>query len=80
MKELKVFGGFFRRDDRVIVAATSQRQAAEIIGTSVGVIKKYFAITGNAKEIEKAISSPGTVFVLKNNNDVNGEYVERDKK
>lgn len=71
-RKLKVFGcgiyiGRYRKDKgrgqrRAIVATTSQKKAAEAMGITLYEFRTYGCETGNKKEIEQAMSSPGTVF------------------
>ena len=64
MKELKVFGGMpfnaNHRQERCVIAAYSQKQVAEIIGTSLSDIRGWWCVTGNKEEIEKALAKPLT--------------------
>lgn len=59
---LKVYGCNEDGRYRAIVAATSQKAAAELIGISVNHLREYGSQTGNAKEIEIAMRRPGMVW------------------
>lgn len=67
MAKLKAFAGriFLRNTGQCqcVVAATSQAKAASILKVSLGEIRNYFSLTGNEKDIEIALSKPGTVFI-----------------
>lgn len=68
----KVFGGlsFVRgKQLRTIVAAKSQKAAAEALGVSLSYLRNYYAITGNRQELEQALSQPGVVLVQIEMND-----------
>ena len=75
MRKLKVFGGNIfvytaskkREQLRAIVAATSQKRVSEIVGETINEVRKYWCETGNAVELETALSSPETVFVAEGN-------------
>ena len=61
----KVFGGLKQvqgKQLRTIVAATSQKQAAELLGVSVSFLKDYFAVTGTPAEVAAALAAPGVVL------------------
>lgn len=65
LKVTKVFGGMTfhgRKQMRAVVAAPSQKRAAELVGISVGQFRQFWGITGNSEEIRVALSRPGTVF------------------
>jgi len=47
---------------RCIVATTSMKQAAALLGVSYSHFREYGNQTGNAEEIKLAESSPGAVF------------------
>lgn len=62
---LKVFGGLTLvegRQVRTIVAASSQKEAAELLGITVRHLRDYWPQTGNALEVETALAQPGVVF------------------
>lgn len=67
MSKMKVFGGamFVRghRQMRAVVACTSQKAAAAVTGQTLGEIRTYWCETGNAVEVELALSQPGVIFV-----------------
>lgn len=50
------------RQTRAIVAAPSQKAAAEAFGVSLHEFRNYGGETGNAGEIEVATSDPGVVY------------------
>ena len=69
---LKVYGGTFHlagivAQQRVIVAASSQKRAAELLDVSLYVIQTYFSVTGNEYELEVALGEPETIFYKANN-------------
>ncbi|WP_020190761.1 hypothetical protein [Pseudomonas putida] len=62
---LKVFGGLKQvqgKQLRTIIAASSQKKAAELLEVSVSYLKDYFAVTGMAAEVEAALAIPGVVL------------------
>jgi hypothetical protein len=65
-KKLKVFGAnvFFHRGKqlRTIVAAYSQKEAAEKAGVSLYDIRTWWCETGNPLELETALPNPGILF------------------
>ena len=66
MAILKVYGGLkhmgSRGQLRTIVAAKSRAKAAELVGLRTSELAGYWSVTGNAIEIEVALSNPGQVF------------------
>lgn len=71
MPAYKVFAGWIAKGQHpagskgqvwVVVAATSQRAAAEALGCSPSHVKNYMSRTGNHGDIAQALSAPGTVF------------------
>lgn len=65
MMALKVFSGLTfacGKPLRTIVAASSQAKAAQLIGVPVSEIRNYWSVTGNAHQIDVALSQPGVVF------------------
>lgn len=60
--KLRVYSGNWCGLERRIVAATSKRAAAELIGTTLYDFNNYYDETGNAEELAVALASPGTVF------------------
>ena len=69
-RPLKVYGGhlfggkFGPRGSRVIVAAHSWQEAARLVETPVGHLKKFWAMTGNQHELGIALPKPLTVFFI----------------
>jgi hypothetical protein len=61
-RKLKVYGGCFDGTTRQIVAAPTKKAAAEALGLSMYHFNGYAAETGNAFEIETALSEPGKPF------------------
>lgn len=62
---LKVFGGVGmgpRSQTRRIVATTSQKKAAELVGWSLHSFRQYWTETGNEVEVQVATATPGVVF------------------
>ncbi len=73
---LKVFGGLKQVRDkqlRTIVAASSQKQAAELLGISVSFLKDFFPVTGTPAEVAAALAAPG--IVLQATNERSTDYV-----
>lgn len=71
---LKVYGGATMvgmQQVRTIVAASNQKEAAELLGTTLHEIRSYWSVTGNELEIDTALASPRTVFKSSSLNDVN---------
>lgn len=62
MSKLKVYGVNYDGRTRRIVAATSQKKAAELTGVSFYSFSNYGCETGNKEEIEIAMKNPGTVW------------------
>ena len=60
--KLKVWGVGWMGRSRRIVAATSKKRAAELVGTSLYHFNEYASETANRTEFELAMSKPGTVF------------------
>ncbi len=63
-EKLKVFGGMHFREGRcvrAVIAATSQKKAARIIGVSMYGFRGYWTETGNKDEIALALQYPNTV-------------------
>lgn len=50
------------RHVRVIVAATSQKKAAELFGTTLHDLRGYGAVTGNETEVRLGLKHPGVVM------------------
>jgi hypothetical protein len=62
---LKVYGGLTMlhgKQVRTIVATTSQKAAAELVGISLSYLRGYWSETWNRQELEVALAQPGTVF------------------
>ena len=64
--KLKVWGVGWMGTHRRIVATTSKKKAAELIGTSFYHFNEYACTTANDEEIYVAMSKPETVFESKN--------------
>lgn len=66
MAKLKVYGGLVfngkRKQVRTIVATTSQKNAAALVGCTVSEIRNYWSETGNDMEIATALALPGVVL------------------
>lgn len=58
---------FNNRQPRAIVAARTQKAAAEALGMSASHLRNYGSDTGNEIEIAQAMTKPGTVFVYRDN-------------
>ena len=65
MNKFKVYGIGWMGRYRRIVAASSQKEAAQLIGTTLHHFREYASITGNKEEVELAMSEPGTVWERK---------------
>ena len=65
--KLKVFGScnfvIDRTTDRVVIAATSQKRAAELLGVSLYDFKQFWSETGNEEEIKAAMAKPETILI-----------------
>jgi hypothetical protein len=63
--ELKVFSGCLDGRNQVSVAAANQKEAAELMGTSLYSFRQYCAETGNPDDVARCLAEPGTVFKQK---------------
>lgn len=69
---MKVYGGSIylpgqrHGGGRVIIAASSQTEAAAILGVSPWWFRRYFCETGNAGEIATAMATPYTKILVAN--------------
>jgi len=64
---MKVYGGSMiksGRENRVVIAATSWKRVAEIVGLPLGYLRNYWAVTGNDGEIAAAMAQPETMVVI----------------
>lgn len=64
--KIKVYAGLVyktgrRRQTRVLVATTSQKRVAEIVGVSLAHVRNFWSVTGNSDEIEAAMAAPETI-------------------
>lgn len=63
---MKVYGGLTfvsgGNQVRTIVAAKSKKEAAALVGETIGYFNKYWSETGNKTEIECALAKPGQVL------------------
>lgn len=62
---LKVFVGLTMvhgKQVRTIVATTSQKKAADLVGVSLSMVRGYWSETWNEQELQVALAQPGTVF------------------
>lgn len=48
--------------ERLVVAAASQRQAAELMGVPLSGFRQFASTTGNEEEIQTCMANPGQVF------------------
>lgn len=65
MRKLKVYGGLLHTNHgqrRHIMASTSWAKVAIATKCSIGFLRDYWSITGNATEIETAMKSPETLI------------------
>jgi hypothetical protein len=67
---LKVYGGWIIRPNvgsspqcKVVVAAKSRAEVARLLDVGIRHVTNFMSETGNAKDIEVAMSEPGTVFL-----------------
>lgn len=60
--KLKVFGVNLNGVYRCIVAATSQAEAARLMGTTLTNVRTYGSQTWNEAEVELAMREPGVVW------------------
>lgn len=79
-RKLKVYGttAFCRREHkhlldpkrswrtqvRYVAAVTSQKEFADLLGTTIGQIRPYMSRTGNEEEIELAMAKPHTLIFI----------------
>ena len=50
---------------RYVALVSSQKEFAELIGSSIGFIRNYACITGNPKEIELALANPHKLIFIR---------------
>lgn len=67
MARLKVWGGLVmrpgsQRQVRVVIAATSQKEAARLVCVKLHELRRYWSETGNPGQIKAAMSMPGVPF------------------
>lgn len=66
MAKLKVFGGLMsgrgKTQVRTIIATTSKKRAAELLGVTIGTINNFWCVTGNQIETTIALANPEVVF------------------
>lgn len=60
--KLKVWGIGWCGTHRRIVATTSKKRAAELVGTSFYHFNEFASITGNETEVALAMAKPETVY------------------
>ncbi len=66
MSKLKVYGGSViigRKQARAIIATTSKKEVAKIVGVTLYKIRTYWAATENKSEIDVATSNPGVMYI-----------------
>lgn len=65
-QQLKVFNGFLRGRGKsrvkTIVAASTQKAAAELLGISISELRRCWLVSENSAELEVALAHPGKVF------------------
>lgn len=61
-RKLKVYNGNWCGLEMRMVAATSKRAAAALIGVSLHEFNAYYGETSNAQDIATALAEPGAVF------------------
>ena len=54
----------WRTQVRYVAAAFSQKELADLLNTTIGQIRPYVGITGNAKEIKLALAKPHTLIFI----------------
>lgn len=64
------------RQVRAVIAAPTQKVAAEAFGLSLYAFRQYAGETGNQQELAVALSKPGAVFI-RGLDAYGAEYVER---
>lgn len=64
--KVKVFGGYPRGKFRTVVAASSKKAGAMIVGCSLNHFNNYWTESFNKTELDVALSEPGVVFELVN--------------
>jgi hypothetical protein len=59
----RVYGGLVLKKGRQVrcVVAGTQREVADVVGTSLSQIRGWWAVTGNAREVALANAQPGTL-------------------
>lgn len=66
MAKLKVYGGCYDGKNRVVVAAATKKAAyaamAPYISSTYHGWCQYTSVTGSPREVEAAMSAPGTAF------------------
>lgn len=60
--KLKVYGVNYDGKERLVVAASSQKLAAQLMGVTIGCMRDFGSVTGNKEEIAKAMIEPGRVW------------------
>ena len=55
----------YRTQARYIALVSSQKEFAELIGSSIDFVRNYAGITGNPKEIELALANPHKLIFIK---------------
>ena len=55
----------YRTQARYIALVSSQKEFAELIGSSIGFVRNYAYITGNPKEIELALANPHKLIFIR---------------
>ena len=75
-RQPKVYGGaFFLNGNQVRgIMAGTQVEIAKATNNGLAYIRNYWVETGNIKELEIALKSPGVLFWCSNNHSSNPEY------
>jgi hypothetical protein len=63
--KLKVFSGCLDGRNRLSVAAANQKEAAELMRTSLHSFRQYCCETRNDDDVARCLANPGTVFKQK---------------
>lgn len=83
-KGMKVFSGLYsialasdeshHAQHKAVVATTSQKKAAEIVGVSLRDIATYWSLTGNKDDIAIALARPETLMIKSGSGFGSGEW------
>ena len=75
MAKLKVYGGLMARRGKIqvrtIIATTSKKRAAELLGVSIATLNGYWCVTGNPIETTLAMANPEIIYQARSSLDKN---------